>query len=123
MIELYFAISVLIGCIVAFDGYVLLKNHGKANKTSAITSTVEFIWVFISVGAVLKLSFTNYQILVPLLYLTHNVLGWLYAAAFMKVDPDKPMDIEIPIWYVCFGLSVGIVFTISSIMALVYVFS
>lgn len=123
MLELYLIISIPIGCVVTFDGYVLLKCNGKVNKISAVTSTIEFIWVLISFGAVLKLSFSNYQILVPLLYLTHNVLGWLYAAVFMKIDQDKPMDIEIPIWYVWFGLSVGIVFSISSITALLYVFS
>lgn len=122
MIELYFAISILVGLIIIFDAYVLLKNNGNTTKTNNITGSVELFWFFLTVGALIKNPFDDYQILIPLLYVTYNVLGWICAFFIVKINSEKPMKMNLPIWYVYFCLYVGCVFTISSIRALSKVF-
>jgi hypothetical protein len=115
MIDLYLLISIFIGIIVAIDGYLLVRSNGNfnASKILTITSSIEFIWVIFSILSLSKLSFTIYQLLIPVLYITHNALGWLYGIILLnKPKNTQTNDVIVPMWHAKFGRNFGIFFTI-----------
>jgi hypothetical protein len=123
MIELYFLVSIFIGIIVIIDGVVLYKARGVcgANKIQSITTTIEFLWAIASITALLKLELSQLQILIPSLYVVHNILGWVFGFYLCSKSPEIKNGTEalvVPYWYIIFGLTVGMVFSISSICAL-----
>lgn len=56
MIELYFLVSVFVGIAVIVDGVVLYKAKGVCwtNKIQSFTTTIEFLWVIVSIIAFLR---------------------------------------------------------------------
>ena len=124
MMELYFLVSVFVGMAVIVDGVVLYKARGVCwtNKIQSFTTTIEFLWVIASIIAVFTLEFSQLQILIPSLYVAHNIFGWAYGSYLVSKSPEVKNGTEalvIPYWYLMFGLTVGIVFSISSLYALI----
>ena len=121
MEQAYLVGSILVGLVVILDGAMLLKLKGEASgsKLVAATSTVEFLWAVVSIVAVFALSFSREEILSPVLFITHNVLGWLYGV-YLAPKYLSGSDIEfalfsVPGWYAMFGFSLGIVYTFLNI--------
>lgn len=113
MKDAYLIISIIIGFIVIFDGYILyFKTPGFITTISGLTSTVEFVWAVVSIVALFKLNFTGLQILIPSVYVAHNVFGWIYGVVAYKSNTGAGEDVVIPAWYALFGMIFGIVFTI-----------
>ena len=121
MEQAYLVASILIGLVVILDGAVLLKLKGEASgsKLVAATSTVEFLWAVVSIFAVFTLSFSREEILSPALFITHNVLGWLYgvylAPKYLSGNDIEFALLSVPGWYAMFGFSLGIVYTFLNI--------
>ncbi len=119
MLEVYLGISVIIGLIVIYDGYLIVKNSGviKAGQFSVVTTTIEFLWTIVSIVALFNLEFQNWQILIPVFYVTHNILGWAYGVWLVAQNPTEKSDqITVPIWYAKFGFNFGVFFTLSSLL-------
>ena len=118
----YLAIGIFVGLLVILDGYLLLesKNDGRDNKLINATTTIEFIWAIISVGAMFVLEFSALQIMSPLLFVSHNIFGWVYGFYIVANTPKEKIDLVtiVPGWYAVFGLSVGIVYTVLNISLL-----
>ena len=118
----YLAIGIFVGLLVILDGYILLesKNDGRDNKLINATTTIEFIWAIISVGAMFVLKFSALQIMSPLLFVSHNIFGWVYGFYIVANTPKEKIDLVtiVPGWYAVFGLSVGIVYTVLNISLL-----
>jgi hypothetical protein len=115
MLEVYLGISVIIGLIVIYDGYLIVKNSGvvKAGQLSAVTTTIEFLWAIVSIVALFNLEFQNWQILIPAFYVTHNILGWVYGFWLIAQNPtEETNQTTVPMWYAKFG----VVFTFSSLL-------
>lgn len=124
MTELYFLVSVFVGMAVIVDGVVLYKAKGVCwtNKVQPVTTTVEFLWVIVTIIALITLEFSQLQILIPSLYLAHNIFGWAYGSYLVSKSPEVKNGTEalvVPYWYLMFGLTVGIVFAIGSLCALI----
>jgi hypothetical protein len=119
MLEVYLGISVIIGLIVIYDGYLIVKNSGvvKAGQLSAVTTTIEFLWAIVSIVALFNLEFQNWQILIPAFYVTHNILGWVYGFWLIAQNPtEETNQTTVPMWYAKFGINFGVVFTFSSLL-------
>ena len=118
----YLTIGIFVGLLVILDGYLLLesKNDGRDNKLINATTTIEFIWAIISVGAMFVLKFSALQIMSPLLFVSHNIFGWVYGFYIVANTPKEKIDLVtiVPGWYAVFGLSVGIVYTVLNISLL-----
>ncbi|MBL4856508.1 MAG: hypothetical protein JKX89_06315 [Idiomarina sp.] len=124
MIELYFLVSVFVGIAVIVDGVVLYKAKGVCwtNKIQSFTTTIEFLWVIVSIITFFTLELSHFQILIPSLYVVHNIFGWAYGSYLVSKSPEVKNGIEalvVPYWYLIFGMTVGIVFSISSLYALI----
>ncbi|NOQ80679.1 MAG: hypothetical protein GQ546_14920 [Gammaproteobacteria bacterium] len=125
MIQLYFMISVLIGVIVIADSLFLFKAKGiyENNKVLSITTGIEFIWAVISIIAIFNVSFSQWQLLIPSLYVIHNIFGWAYGVYLLSKSPEALEDLTqfvVPMWYVKFCVSYGIVFTLLCILAVLF---
>jgi len=123
LVSLYLALSIGIGLVLILDGLLLLSNNGRyqGNTTSYVIVLIEFIWVGVSGYALLTHTFPSWSVLVPALYLLHNVLGWaygVYLASTINDDNIKLTTFSLPTWYVRFGMTLGFVFSIASLFAL-----
>lgn len=110
--------------MILFESCILLKQSGKinGNKILITTTTIEFIWAICSIFVLFKFQFSNHAILVPVLYIFHNVFGWLYGAYLASKEKDEIKNmsqVNLPIWYSKYGISFGAVFCLSSL----YVFT
>lgn len=120
--------SVLIGAVIILDGMILRRSSGVNGVTPllTVTATIEFLWAVVSITALVKLKFTHWNILIPTAYVTYNILGWLYGVV-IALKIDKGIDeqafsvptLSVPMWYVNFCITFGIVFTLSCIVAIV----
>ena len=119
MIEVYLGISVIIGLVVIYDGYLIVKSKGvvQTGQLAMFTSTIEFLWAVISVVALFTFEFQSWQILIPVIYLTHNLLGWIYGIWLASKSPIEQTDkIVVPLWYSRFGFNFGVVFTFCCVL-------
>ena len=118
----YLAIGIFVGLLVTLDGYLLLKSKqdGRYNSLINLTTSIEFVWALISLVAVFVLEVSALQIMSPLLFVTHNILGWLYGFYIVAKSPKEEIDLVniVPTWYALFGLSVGIVYTLLNLFLL-----
>ncbi|HAS8529116.1 TPA: hypothetical protein I7769_21870, partial [Vibrio vulnificus] len=91
MLEVYLGISVIVGLVVIYDGYLVIKNSGviKVGQFSIVTTTIEFLWIIVSIVALFNLEFQNWQRLIPVFYVTHNVLGWAYGVWLVAQNPTE----------------------------------
>ena len=119
MLEVYLGLSVLIGLVVIYDGYLIVKNKGvvENGQFAMFTSTIEFLWAVVSVVALFTLEFQGWQVLIPVIYLTHNLIGWTYGIWLASKSPTEQTDkIVVPLWYSRFGLNFGVVFTFGCVL-------
>jgi len=118
----YIAIGIFVGLLVVVDGLLLLKqkNNERDSNLINITTSIEFIWALISIVALFALELSALQIMSPLLFATHNILGWLYGFYIVAKTPKEEVDLVnvVPTWYAVFGLSVGTVYTLLNIFLL-----
>jgi len=123
MNQVYFSISVLVGIVLIIDGVLLRKASGKYGGSTllSITTTIEFLWVTVSAIALANLDFYGWVILIPVAYIAHNVLGWLYGVLSLSKQNSsiETSNIYVPIWYVNFGLTFGAVFSLASMVAII----
>lgn len=121
MIQTYLLLSIIIGAVLIVDGFLLRNVKGRCGGHSVlnITTIIEFLWAILSVIALLKLEFPGWLIFIPALYVAHNVFGWLYGFIIMSKRENNSTDeiIYVPMWYVNFGLVVGIVYGLASVVA------
>ena len=123
MIELYLTFSILIGLIIILDAVLLLKENGQygTNKVISVTTFIEFTWAIFSVYVLFKYTCSELSMLVPIVYVTYNILGWLYGLYLVsKIDGglEGVTQFFIPIWYVKFSLTFGVVFSCFSFIML-----
>lgn len=108
----YFIASILIGFLQIIDGLVLALN-GKPESFSLLFSSLEFVWVPISIVAVFQVSRFRY---LPVSYVVYNVLGWIYGYYLVKTSDGGPFSI--PSWFAVFGLCFGVYFSTASFLVL-----
>jgi hypothetical protein len=122
MVDGYLTIGVLIGAVLIIDGLLLRKSQGKwgGNRILAATTSIELIWALVSLAAVFTLKFPGWTLLIPSLYIAHNVFGWLYGFYLAaKTQADTP-NFYVSMWYVNFGIQVGFIYSILCIVALTF---
>ncbi|NQZ21501.1 MAG: hypothetical protein HRT53_05530 [Colwellia sp.] len=119
MLAVYLGISAIIGLVVIYDGYLVVKSNGVVGigHLAMFTSAIEFLWAVVSVVALFTLEFQSWQILIPAIYLTHNLLGWVYGIWLASKSPiEQTEKIVVPLWYSKFGFNFGIVFTFCCVL-------
>ncbi|MCF6433899.1 hypothetical protein [Pseudoalteromonas sp. MMG022] len=117
MLNLYLDLSILIGLVVIYEArYILNTASVPINRVAIITSLIEFTWMVISITALFKLPLSAVQVLVPTLYITHNLIGWAYGFILAARQKDDEFKVTIPRWYAIFSYTFGVVFTLLCIV-------
>lgn len=83
-----------------------------------LTTSIEFLWVIISILLLIYIELNRYQMLIPVLYITNNIIGWIYGFV-LSVNLDDKGDVNIPKWYIKFGLVFGLIFSLFSASMLI----
>lgn len=119
MIELYLVNSIFIGILLVLDGWLLLREPSvkQLNKVLILTTSIEFLWVIISILLLIYIELNRYQMLIPVLYITNNIIGWIYGF-ILSANLDSEEDVNIPKWYIKFELVFGLIFTLASVFML-----
>ncbi|WP_105168208.1 hypothetical protein [Pseudoalteromonas sp. T1lg23B] len=114
MLNLYLDLSILIGLVVIYEArYILNTASVPINRIAIITSLIEFTWMVISITALFKLPLSAVQVLVPTLYITHNLIGWAYGFILAaRRHHEEDFKVSIPRWYAIFSYTFGVVFTV-----------
>jgi hypothetical protein len=128
MEETYLIISIAIGIVVIIDGILLARHFGhfSENNIINITTNIEMSWAIVSILALFFLNFTGWMYAIPAIYVAHNVSGWVYGHKLVNDHSEKGLPLEsfkIPYWHVLFGIFIGIVFTVLSVIAVWQLFS
>ena len=126
MIEFYLLFGCFIGLLIIIDGVVLKNENGQlgANKIQSVTSLIEFLWAVFSIYLLVKIQLSGITLLVPVLYITHNVLGWLYGFYILsKVEGELEniSQIIVPNWYIQFGIVFGVVYSCASLLCYIQI--
>jgi hypothetical protein len=115
MLEIFLTANIAIGLMIIFEAWQILRP-GKLRMITAATSSIEFIWVIITAIALFKLAFTQLQLAIPVLFLSYNILGWLYgiylAIQASKLGIGRPPT---PKTYILICFSFGVLFTLLSV--------
>lgn len=120
MIELYLVNSIFIGILLVLDGWLLLREPSvkQLNKVLILTTSIEFLWVIISILLLIYIELNRYQMLIPVLYITNNIIGWIYGF-ILSANLDSEEDVNIPKWYIKFELVFGLIFSLFSASMLI----
>ncbi|MCO7223026.1 hypothetical protein [Pleionea sp. CnH1-48] len=121
MFEYYLYLSICVGLIQVSEGVLLWKANGVHSQNPMVShcTTIEFVWFFVSLGAVFGLDLTPKQTAIPLLYMAYNVLGWIIAIPLVVKEMKAGSDLNqfaIPKWAVSGGIFFGAVFALISLM-------
>jgi len=123
MIEFYLKLSIFVGMLIIVDSILLLRSDRICgnNKLQSATSTFEFIWVIVSIIALIKLEFSQWIILVPIYYVSFNAIGWCYGYYISSKLPgvlEGKEKLVVPFWWVLFGMVLAVIYSIGSALAL-----
>ncbi len=113
-VTFYFSGSVVIGLLLTIDSVMLLLS--AAGVINLLFSYLEYLWLPLSIVAVVFLVRDGLPILVPVSYLVYTVLTWMHAFYMVSQHPD-PANIRLPIWVALLCVAFGIYFTVVSWMA------
>lgn len=122
----YFGICVGMALLIMYEALLLKKLAGKfqGNNVLASISAFEFIWLMVSGVALYQLEFVGLSVIVPVVYILHNFVGWGYGMYLFKkeglveqLEQGNEDDIAIPLKFTDFTLSFGLVFLVLSALA------
>ncbi len=121
MTQAYLYISIIIGLVLIIDAVILKRVNGKcgAHPILSITTRIELLWAVASAIALYELNFSGWSVLVPSLYLAHNVFGWClgFFLVSKNLEAAKSKNFFVPIWYVYICGAVGLIFSVVSTFA------
>ena len=117
MVALYLFCSILVGFLIFVDGMILLKQKGRLNGNLIliVTTTIEFLWVIVSIISLLYLEFMSWYAFIPFGYLCYNIIGWKVGQQIvseMGNPEDALWSMVIPRWWINFGVIFGLIFTL-----------
>jgi hypothetical protein len=108
-IRYYLIASVAVGLFQIIDGLTLsFLGKGILNNAFAL---IEFIWVLVSIWAVIKFIKVKLLFIVPLTYVIYNVFGWCYGA-FLVIKTKNLNEVNVPLWFAIFGACFGVYFAL-----------
>ncbi|MCH8557846.1 MAG: hypothetical protein LAT84_08490 [Balneolia bacterium] len=118
---LYTPVSVLVGLILIFDAVHLLRENGKASKISSVASTVEVVWLVISLIYLFSEELYGLKLLVPILFVSYVIAGFI--SSFLMVreleTPEEIQELKVPRPFMVVALIFGLLFSLANILVLI----
>lgn len=123
---IYVCASLFVALCVIIEANLLEHNGGKmpSGRVFMLASIVSISWTLISGLAWFFLELELLGSVVAFIYPLYSILGLLYSARLMRgVDlPEDPMQIALPIKYLHYCRSFGIVYFALCLMAIFELF-
>lgn len=112
--SIYIALSALVALLIWNEGQMLKHTAGKLPKSKFfhLSSIIDTLWLFVSIGVVYWLDFQSIEMAVPVAYWIYTLAGWIYGSRLMKRRgmPKTPEDLVIPKPYIAFSQSFAAAF-------------
>jgi hypothetical protein len=109
----YLVFSAAIGLMQVWDNYKLYIQAGESLRFDWAFSFIEFVWVFVSVAVLVAIDMSNRGKVVPVVYISFNVLFWLYSVRlYSESERSGDNEITVPLWSFQAGMVFGIGFCI-----------
>ena len=122
--SIYIALSALVALLIWTEGEMLKQTAGKLPKSKFfhLSSIIDTLWLFVSIGVVYWLDFKSIEMAVPVAYWIYTLAGWVYGSRLMKRRgmPKTPEDLVIPKPYIAFSQSFATTFFTLCIFVLVF---
>lgn len=99
------------------DGVMLYRARGRVNTGSMLASTVEFVWVVVSVFALLTGRLGGAPAIAAIGYVSYNLAGILQGIALLR-QQSSPELFTVPRWMVVLGITVGGAFVLLAMVQL-----
>jgi hypothetical protein len=121
LLELYLIVSVIIGLVLILEGYILYQDSGRfVNKMLFLTSTIEFIWLLVSFGAIFTIEFPSWFAFIPFYYIAYNLTSLVYDVVLARQfeDISRLDEMSISKTWIQFSLIFSVAFfglTLSSV--------
>lgn len=117
---MYIPVAILIGLFQAMDSLALYKSGGSPNRFNYFMSTVEFMWVFISVVFLFTGENAGAEQLSPIVYISYVVTTFIVGTMMMKGlhDLEKPSDIKVPVVFTRLGIGFGLLYALLNVLLL-----
>lgn len=111
----YLVISLVVAVGIWVQIQLLRKNQGKYPDSLlfSLLSTLDTLWVLVSLGVFFWLDFIGLNKIIPAFYLIYAFLGFFYAAHTMNDGrdiPTRPEDLVFAPKYLNFAQSFSIIF-------------
>lgn len=108
----YLILSFAIGIFQIIEGLKLFRHNGKLDPSDLGLSVIEFIWFIVSCGFIIYLPKEIILLMLPLLYITYNLLGWAYSYFWgPKITNETDLNnVVLPMWVCVSGTIFGAVF-------------
>jgi len=117
---LYTPVSVLIGLILTADAISLLKDNGQTSKLNSAASTIEVVWLVISLVYLLSESLYGLSMLVPIFFVSYVLAGFI--SSFLMVrhveTAEEVQEMKIPRSYIYVALGFGLLFSFSNVLVM-----
>lgn len=125
----YFFMCLLIACLMVYESHLLRKYQGKflGNRVLSAISGLEFVWLAVSGLALYHMDFIGLSIIVPIIYMIHNLIGWGYGMYLLKqegvvaqIESGDEDNIRIPDKLIDFTLTFAVIFFTLAALAILY---
>lgn len=109
---LYIPVAIIIGLIQATDSFLLLQNDGKPSKFNYFTSTIEFMWVFISAVFLFTYDAGGMHHISAIIFISYVATTFLVGTFMMKDinDAESLADIRVPAPFLKLGIGFGVLY-------------
>jgi hypothetical protein len=110
-VRFYLAGSIVVGLLLVADSVSLF--FGPAGTVNLVISALEYLWLLLSVAAIVLLVREELPILVPVSYVVYAMLSAILAfyLVYRGVDPE---NLRLPAWIIIAFVIYGLFFATAS---------
>lgn len=119
---LYTPFSILIGLFIAVDALLLIRSGGRPTKLNTVGSTVEVMWLVISLVHLFTSELYGLALIAPVIFVSYVAAGFI--ASFLMVrqleSPEEAESLKIPQSLSFAALGFGLFFSKMNMLLLVF---
>jgi len=116
IVKAYALGSCVVGALEVLDSSVALLHRGFVDTFNWVVSGIEFLWVFISIAAIVVFLRHKAPLLSPISFLVYNVLGWITGAVLFSTGAITTSSVSLPDWVLWMALGFGIYYVIVNLL-------
>ena len=105
----YFAVGMVAGLLLIFEGLVLRRNGGTLTSLVGMLTFIELGWLALCIYALFSIELPGWTSLIPAAYLSYFVIAaWQFSRTANIDETTELADIRIPMSFAKLEISAGI---------------